>query len=148
MTQQLISLRAGQRAEYLADAIAARVASPASMADALDTTVTGGATYLFVLERRRFRSADTGFWEQLHSALAAVPEGEKERRRRVRARGPQLVTDTHPPAHLRIRMLRELPAGEATVTISAALEEKIRAELAGDYARIGHRVDDRMQFAR
>lgn len=148
MTQQLISLRAGQRAEYLADAIAARVASPASMADALDTTVTGGATYLFVLERRRFRSADAGFWEQLHSALAAVPEGEKERRRRVRARGPQLVTDTHPPAHLRIRMLRQLPAAEATVTMSAAQEEKIRAELAGDYARIGGRVDDLMQFAR
>jgi Zn-dependent protease with chaperone function len=85
MTQQLISLRAGQRAEYLADAIAARVATPASMADALDTLVTGSATYLFVLERRRFRSADAGFWEQLRSALSAVPEGGKERRRRVRA---------------------------------------------------------------
>jgi hypothetical protein len=45
-------------------------------------------------------------------------------------------------------MLRELPAGEATVTMSAAQEEKVRAELAGDYARIGHRVDDLMQFAR
>jgi hypothetical protein len=118
------------------------------MTDALDTLVTGSATYLFVLERRRFRSADAGFREQLRSALSAVPEGEKERRRRVRARDPLLVTDTHPPAHLRIRVLRELPAGEASVTMSAAQEEKIRAELAGDYARIGSRIDDRMQFAR
>lgn len=39
--QQLIMLRAGQRAEYLADAISARVASSASMADALDTIRTG-----------------------------------------------------------------------------------------------------------
>jgi hypothetical protein len=45
-------------------------------------------------------------------------------------------------------MLRELPAGEASITISAAQEEKIRAELAGDYARIGSRIGDRMQFAR
>jgi Zn-dependent protease with chaperone function len=142
MLQELITLRAHQRAEYLADVIAARVASPASMADALDTTVTGRPTYAFVLDRRRFRQPDTSFWDQLRSALSAVPEGEIERRRRVRAREQPRVTDTHPPAHLRIKMMRKLPASEALISLSADQEEKIYSELAGDYARIGQGIDD------
>lgn len=135
-------MRAGQRAEYLADAIAARVASPASVADMLDTTVTGQATYSFVLERRRFSSADTDFWDQMRSALSAVPESEKEHRRRVRARDRLRVTDTHPPAHLRIRVVHGLPESEASVFLPDAREEKIRAELARDYARIGSQIDE------
>jgi len=115
MTQQLITLRAGQRAEYLADAIAARVASPASMADALDTMVIGS---------------------------------EMERRRRGRARDRLRVTVTHPPDHLRIKMVHGLPGSEASVFLSDAQEKKIRAELARDYARIGSQIDETMRFVR
>lgn len=144
MTQQLISLRAGQRAEYLADAIGARVASPVSMADALDAMVTGSDTCKMVIERhvsRKLHSVSSGsdpdFWDELRSALEAVPGSELERRRRVSKHALMQVTDTHPPAHLRISMLRGLPPGDAPVSLSAAQEDKIRAELAGDYARIG-----------
>lgn len=146
--QHLVSLRASQRAEYLADALAARVASPASMADALDTMLTGGGTYSFVIGRRRFPNRDTDFWTQLRRALADVPDGEKERRRRQGARERLRVTVTHPPVHLRVKVLRDLPAGGRLVSVSAAQEEKIRAELEPDYARVAREIDDDAPFAR
>jgi Zn-dependent protease with chaperone function len=143
-TEHLISRRAGQRAEYLADAIGARVASPASMADALDAIGTGRETYRNVMERRASRRsypAGTGsgpaFLDELRSALQDIPENEKERRRRVNQHALRKADDTHPPTHLRIRMLRGLPPRGASVLLAAAQEDKIRAELAADYARIG-----------
>jgi Zn-dependent protease with chaperone function len=148
MAQQLISLRAGQRAEYLADVIAARVASPASMAGALDTLVTGRSTHTWIVGRRRFSGPDTSFWDQLRSALSAVPESEKERRRRERARERLQVTDSHPPMHLRIKMVQALPPSTASVSLSATQEEEIRAELARDYTRVSHQIDDSLGVAR
>lgn len=142
--QQLISLRASQRAEYLADAISARIASPDNVSSALDAIVTGVDTYHMVVEQRAGRrlhpvsgDAQPQFWDELRSALAAVPENELERRRRVGQHALLQFTDTHPPTHLRISMLRSLPPSEASVCMTAAQEDKIRAELAGDYARVG-----------
>jgi Zn-dependent protease with chaperone function len=143
-TQQFISLRAGQRAEYLADAIGAQVGSPGSMADALDVMVTGTGTYEWAIERRAYRKSQgvsrdsqLDFWDQLRSDLEAVPQTELERRRRVSEHALLNVTDTHPPARLRISLLRSLPPSAPSVTLSAGQEDKIRAELADDYARIG-----------
>lgn len=142
--QQLISLRAGQRAEYLADALGARVASPDAMAGALDVITTGRDTFETVKEQRANRKlypvrrdAEPSLWDELRSALKAVPDRERERRRRVSVHALLQVTNTHPPSHLRISMLRSLRQGDAPVRLSAAHEDKIRAELAGDYARIG-----------
>jgi Zn-dependent protease with chaperone function len=146
--QYLVSRRASQRAEYLADALAARVASPTSTADMLDILLTGDGTYSFVVERRRFTNRDTDFWTQLRSALADIPEGEKERRRRRGARERLRLTDTHPPVHLRVKVLRGLPAGEPLVSVSAAQADKIRAELEPDYARVARVIDDAARLAR
>jgi Zn-dependent protease with chaperone function len=140
--QDTVSLRARQRAEYLADAIAAQVASPASAADALDTIVTGQATYQFVAERHAFGHQGTSFWKQLRAARAATTESDKERRRRTLAARRPRVSDTHPPAHLRIAMLWALPPGQASVSLSAAQEETIRQELAADYARVAREIDE------
>lgn len=143
--EQLISLRASQRAEYLADAIGARIASPASMAGALDVIMTGHATYEFVIEQRAKRQWHPGrrnadgpeLWHELRSAFEDLPENERERRRRVNKYALLQVTETHPPTHLRISVLRGLPPGGASVSLTAAQEEKIRGELAADYTRIG-----------
>jgi hypothetical protein len=81
------------------------------------------------------------FWDQLRSGLSAVPESEKERRRRERARERLRLTDTHPPAHLRIKLMQGLPASAAVLSLSAAQEEAIRAELARDYDRISAQID-------
>jgi Zn-dependent protease with chaperone function len=141
--QQLISLRAGQRAEYRADVIAARIASPDGVAGMLDTMATGETTYSFTVGRRRFREPGTSFWDQLHAALEAVPENERERRRRVDARRPSLLSDTHPPTYLRVKMARGLPPAAPRVRLSPEGEKQIRAELDADYQRIGRWIDER-----
>jgi Zn-dependent protease with chaperone function len=143
---RLISLRASQRAEYLADAIAARVASPASTASALDTIVTGRSTHSWVIERRKFNAGKTAFWDQMRSELSAIPQTEKERRRRENARDRLRVTDTHPPAHLRIKMVQGLPASKPVISLSAAQEEAIHAELAQDYDRISTVIDGASRY--
>ena len=140
--QHLISLHASQRAEYLADAIGARLASPASMAAALDTIVTGRATQSWAVGRRRFGDRKTTVWDDISAALAALPEGEKERRRRELARERFSVTATHPPAHLRIKVMQGLPAAEARVTLTTTQEAQIQEELAKNYARVGAAVDE------
>jgi Zn-dependent protease with chaperone function len=138
---RLVSLRASQRAEYLADAIAARVASPASTAGALDTIVTGRSTHSWVLQRRKFSVGKIAFWDQMRSDLSAIPQSEKERRRREHARDRLRVTDTHPPTHLRIKMVQGLPVSKAVISLSATQEAAIRAELAQDYDRISTQID-------
>jgi Zn-dependent protease with chaperone function len=143
---RLVSLRASQRAEYLADAIAARVASPTSTAGALDTIVTGRSTHSWVLERRKFNVGKIAFWDQMRSELSAIPQSEKERRRREHARDRLRVTDTHPPAHLRIKMVQGLPVSKAVISLSATQEAAIRAELAQDYDRISTQIDGASGF--
>jgi hypothetical protein len=83
------------------------------------------------------RTSHPDFRDELRTALAAVPESELDRRRRVRDHALPQVTDTHPPVRLRIKMLRSLPPGKASGSLTDAQEDKIRAELAEDYARIG-----------
>lgn len=145
IAQHLLLLRASQRAEYFADAAAARVASPASMASSLDAMLTGSETYSFVAGRRRFPNQKADFWTQLRSSLSAVPESEKERRRRAHARDRLQVTGSHPPTHLRIKIMQGLPSSEQLVSLSPAQEEAIRAELAGDYTRVGSQIDQAME---
>jgi hypothetical protein len=65
-----------------------------------------------------------------------------------RARYRLRAADTHPPAHFRIKMVHGLPESEASVFLSDAQEERIRAELAGDYARVGSQIGEAMQLAR
>lgn len=103
-----------------------------------------GDTYRAVIQQRANRrlypvSGGSGpaFLDELRSALEAIPESELERRRRVNQHALRKVTDTHPPTHLRIRMLRGLPPRGASVSLPAAQADKIRDELAADYARIG-----------
>jgi Zn-dependent protease with chaperone function len=147
MAQLLITLRSHQRAEYLADVMAARVASPASVAAALDTILTGQATHSWVLDRRKFTAGTAPFWDQLRSALAAIPETEKDRRRWVSARERLRVNTTHPPAHLRVKLVQALPPGQPAVTLSAEQEAQIRAELAPDYTRVAAQIDDALGVA-
>lgn len=45
-------------------------------------------------------------------------------------------------------MVHALPESEAPVVLTGAREEKIRAELAWDYARIGSQIDEAMRLAR
>jgi len=84
----------------------------------LDVVQTGADTCTFTLERQKFRKEDNDFRADLSAALAAVPETEKERRRRMRAGQPLRVTQTHSPT-------RASPPVAATAHSSSAWAEQV-----------------------
>ena len=76
--------RDSQRAEYLADALAARVAgTPAEIS--LHEKLLLDSTFRSVIQRGAYggRATERDAFEELVAAFAAVPERERERRRRV-----------------------------------------------------------------
>ncbi|MFE5969989.1 M48 family metalloprotease [Streptomyces sp. NPDC056463] len=112
----LLTLRASQRAEYLADASAARAGSTEAAVALMDrlllcrsaegelrreavaAQMRGGAA-----GRETRALAEQDLWGRLADRMGAIPAHEYERLRRVSARRGHSVDDTHPPTHLRRR---------------------------------------------
>ncbi|GLY84345.1 M48 family metallopeptidase [Actinoallomurus iriomotensis] len=144
--QLALTLRAGQRAEYLADRLAGQVASPGAAADMLDTMLVTAQTHRLVLRRTAVR-AGTELWAEQRGAVANLPESERERRRRLAARERLRVDESHPPTHLRIAVLRGRPESEPRVRIEADETERITAELATDYDRVARELRESARAA-
>lgn len=106
-----LTLRASQRAEYRADAVAARIGSSQAAAGMLDVTLTAGSVgmelrRLAILARTGNRGANAaditaGLWERLAARSRAVTPHERDRLRRVGAARGHGTDSTHPPTHLR-----------------------------------------------
>ncbi|MFJ1598322.1 M48 family metallopeptidase [Streptomyces sp. NPDC088261] len=135
-----LTLRASQRAEYLADAAAGRVASPAAVVELMDLllvsdTVRDKLRRESVLAHTRIgghrpRDAEQGLWERLAAQTGAVPPEEYERLRRAGERRGHSADSTHPPTHLRRRHMAEAEQGRARVTCDDTAARAIAAELA------------------
>jgi Zn-dependent protease with chaperone function len=145
MLQKVLALRSGQRAEYLADNLAARLASHAATAHMLDTLVVSQDTHLFTVQQHLIDTRQSVYWDRLREALATLPESERERRRRAGARRQLRVDESHPPTHLRISVLRKGPSAKPALVMAAGEEEQIRSELAGDYTRVARQLRDAAQ---
>lgn len=144
-----VTLRTGQRAEYLADGIAARIGSAEACAAMLEALACAGTVEAYLGRRAaRFRSrpgrhrrgplsaADTAeFWDGLKEDVDTVPRGEFERQLRLSARHMSCVDRTHPPTHLRIRLARTREACPPLVTCDGQDAEAIAAELSDVRAR-------------
>ncbi len=141
--QHMVTLRAGQRAEYLADRLAARLASPEAAAGMLETLVIAEDTHLTAIQRHMLTGRKTGYWDDLRDALARLPASERERRLRAAAARQRLRVDqSHPPTHLRIAVVRGLPAAAPALLLEPDEEQQIRAALTADYALIARRLHD------
>ncbi|MCW2862444.1 MAG: hypothetical protein JWP48_4152 [Actinoallomurus sp.] len=145
--QRATTLRASQRAEYLADDLAARVASPAAAASTLDTLVTTGDSHAAAVRRHALNAQKIEFWDDRRQALAELPEQERERRRRMAARQRLRVDESHPPTHLRIAVLRSRPDAEPRIRLEPGEPEKIQAELGPDYARVAKELRESARAA-
>lgn len=145
VVQSMLTLRAGQRAEYLADRLAARLASPEAAAGMLETLVIAADTYLTAVQRHVLTGRKTAYWDDLRDALAKLPGSERERRLRAAARRRLRVDRSHPPTHLRIAVLRGLAAAEPALVMEPEEEQRIRAELAADYDLVARRLHDDAQ---
>jgi Zn-dependent protease with chaperone function len=120
--------RDSQRAEYLADALAARAAGTQSVVSLHEKLLLESSFDGLVREYVHGRSEGDLFAE-VKTRLAAVPSRERERRRRVARLEESRLEDTHPPTALRIQLLEDRPRLEANVALSAFNADLIDREL-------------------
>ncbi|MYY09366.1 M48 family metalloprotease [Streptomyces sp. SID4919] len=146
-----LTMRASQRAEYLADAHAARAGSTAAAVTMLDRLLIGDAVEAHLRRTSTATRAGRGshgqeareavereLWEGLAARIGSIPETEYERRRRVSARRGHSVDDTHPPTHLRRRCLAAAEPQPGQVVCDTSRAQSIATELAPARARLTH----------
>jgi Zn-dependent protease with chaperone function len=126
-------LQDSRRAEYLADAIAAREAGSAAIVGVHEKLLLQGSFQQIV---RRYAHPSThpedgDLFAAVLPTLAAVPERERERRRRVALLEASSLGSTHPPTGQRIRLLEQRPILAAQVVLSNADSDAIDRELSG-----------------
>ncbi|MFJ6102914.1 M48 family metallopeptidase [Streptomyces sp. NPDC092359] len=145
-----LTLRDAQRAEYRADAAAARVAGTEAAAGLMDRLlvsdgVTGELRRESVAARTRLGGARRedpaeGLWERLAAHAAAVPGHEYERLRRAAERRGHQVDSTHPPTHLRHRRLMCDERAEALIVLTPQRAAEVDAELSGARRTVAHEL--------
>lgn len=148
-----LTMRASQRAEYLADTGAARAGSTEAAVLLMDRSLIGGAVHGELRRdsvaarvrggsagREAREAAERGLWERLAARMGSVPESEYERLRRVSARRGHSVDDTHPPTHLRRRCLLSSTPHQAEVVFDSSRIAAVAAELAPLREELARRV--------
>jgi Zn-dependent protease with chaperone function len=125
----LLLWRESQRAEYLADNLAASVSGTEAMLSMLEK-LHFRRTFLVVLRRVTLRK-DEGceFFEELRQSVAGVPERELERIRRVEKLDNSRLDLTHPPTVNRIELLRSHYVAAPKVRFSSSDCERLDSEL-------------------
>jgi Zn-dependent protease with chaperone function len=124
-------LRDSQRAEYLADALSAQVAGTDAVISTQEKLLLE-PTFQSVVQHTAHASADpdTDLFAELEAALVAVPDRERERRRRVARLEEARLSDTHPPTGKRIRLLEARARQEPSVVLVPERSAAIDSELA------------------
>ncbi|MEV4331820.1 M48 family metalloprotease [Streptomyces sp. NPDC049597] len=145
-----LTLRATQRAEYLADETAARAGSSVAAAELLDRlllvpSVTSALHRESVVAHSRGgaaarREAEQRLWERLAARIESVPEREYKRLRRVSTLRGHCADSTHPPTHLRRRRVSEGTQWQAAVRCDEERAGAIAAELTAARDHMAHVV--------
>ena len=135
-------LRDMQRAEYLADSLAASVAGTEA-AVALEETLLLRGTVEMCIHDAAHRKADQGLlFRTIRARVAAVPPVERERVRRVAELERARLTATHPLTSMRIKLLEERPRLEPRVRLGEDASTAIDGELAAPGAAIASALVD------
>ncbi|WP_406837620.1 M48 family metallopeptidase [Streptomyces sp. AHU1] len=147
-----LSMRASQRAEYLADRVAAQAGSTQAALEWMDRLLVSNSAAV-TLGREVNRTAlngprgkqqtdawAAGLWERLAADLASVPEHERERLRRVGALRAHSVDSTHPPTHLRHACLMIGEPAPPTVITDEERERRIAGELADARTKVARQI--------
>ena len=135
-------LQDGRRAEYLADAIAARVAGSEAVVATHEKLLLESSFEQVVRQfsRPSNHGNESAVFDVVRSHLDAVPPRERERRRRVALLEDSTLGATHPPTGQRIRLLEQRPVHRAQVALTAAESDEIDRELSGLRQRLGRRL--------
>jgi Zn-dependent protease with chaperone function len=123
----LLSGRASQRAEYMADMLSAKVASPAAAASSIDRAYLFPVVETWMLRASR-RTTPSG-WQELVDEVESVPARQIERMRRVGRLRRQRVDETHPSNAARIEVLTALVDAAPAVTLSTTDDDAVLKEI-------------------
>ena len=138
-TLNLLAMRQGQRCEYRADEVGARVAGTNAAAGVADKLLIADACRLELRQVVRFRSSQNP-WQALSAFVEALPETEWDRLRRQARKSLHRIDRTHPPTALRADYLKALPPSEPKVAVDANLMQVINQELNGAAERVTTRL--------
>ncbi|RIV37948.1 peptidase M48 [Micromonospora radicis] len=134
-----LALRESQRAEYLADEMAAKAAGSAGATRLLDTMLRLESVALAV--RRESRAGHgPDRWratvaESMEAATARLPQ-----LRQLSVRDEASLFASHPPAGLRWQMLTKRDWCDPKVVLTEARMERLDAELAREYERVRRQI--------
>jgi Zn-dependent protease with chaperone function len=118
-----------QRAEYLADHLAAEVAGTTATVALLEKVHMGGM-FQDVVRRATLQPEGANLFADLRDTMASLPERERERLRRVtRLEGTRLDA-THPPTGFRVALLEARPFAQPRMVLSALRSRAVHQELA------------------
>jgi len=135
-------LRDSQRAEYLADALAARVAGTRA-AVSLEERMLFESTFRSTIQRAaQERATAADLFEKLQDALSRVPDRELERRRRVARLEQTRLSDTHPPTAKRLELLEARAPLEPSVVCGPEQGRAIDDELASRHESVAAMLID------
>ncbi|WP_328991020.1 M48 family metallopeptidase [Kribbella sp. NBC_01245] len=123
------SLRGDQRAEYLADRLAAEVAGSEAAAFALERLVIADTAYRGLEKALRFGS-DVEPLEAVRRAVSDIPAREIDRRIRATRIRETRTDASHPPTYLRVKLIRARPTTTAKVVLGLSDSATIDRELA------------------
>jgi Zn-dependent protease with chaperone function len=132
-------LHDSQRAEYLADALAARVAGTEAVVLLHEKLLLEPLFEAVVKEHAR-PTGDADLFEATRLRFATVPARERERRRRVAMLEESRLLATHPPTGMRITLLEQRPPLSPAVTLDRERAEQIDAELRRLRSSLGERL--------
>ena len=140
--QVWLATRDAQRAEYMADALAADVAGTPG-AVSLQEKVLLASTFLHVVQRAAHeKDLDADIFDRLAQAVRTVPAREVERRRHVARLEGVRLTDHHPPTGHRIHVLERRPGRAPRVTLDPATSATIDREVEGRRQTLQHKLLD------
>ncbi|MEU4168649.1 M48 family metallopeptidase [Streptomyces sp. NPDC026665] len=147
-----LTLRASQRAEYLADRVAARAGSTQAALELMDRLLISDSAAV-TLRREVNRAALNGprgrqqttawaeeLWGRVVTDLASIPDLERERLRRVGVLRGHSVDATHPPTHLRHACLLIGDTEPPAVVADDERERRIAGELADARVKVARRI--------
>jgi heat shock protein HtpX len=117
-----------QRAEYLADSLAARVAGTDTMLALLDK-LHFSRTFTNAVRSVSVGQGSLSLFDELQRSMAEMPERELERIRRVEHLEATRLDVTHPPTVYRIELLKARPMPQPQVVVSPLDVEQMDREL-------------------
>lgn len=124
----LLVMRESQRAEYLADRLAAAVSGARAMRTALEKLGARDAIELAV-SRHALNGREDSLLPVLRETVAALPDSERERLRRLSRMRLSRVDATHPPTALRVELLARSASVEPPPVLSESEFAALDAEL-------------------